>query len=67
MRTPNSGRPKSEITGIQCTVAIRLTPALRDEYKRLGKAKWLRKLLATSLEENAKQNQHLGTQTSSKD
>ena len=67
MKTLNSGRPKSEITGIQCTVSIRLTPALKDEYKRLGNAKWLRKLLATSLEKNVKQNQHLGTQTFSKD
>ena len=50
MRTPNSGRPKSEITGLQCTVCIRLTPPLRDEYKRLGDAKWLRKLLAQSIE-----------------
>jgi hypothetical protein len=51
MRTPNSGRPKSEITGLQCTVAIRLTPTLRDEYRRLGKANWLRKLLAQSIEQ----------------
>lgn len=44
-------RPKSEITGVQCTVCIRLTPSLRDEYKRLGDAKWLRKLLAQSIEQ----------------
>ena len=44
-------RQKSEITGVQCTVCIRLTPPLRDEYKRLGDAKWLRKLLAQSIEQ----------------
>jgi len=50
MKTPNSGRPKSELTGIQCTVSIRLTPVLKEEYTRLGNAKWLRKLLAQSIE-----------------
>ena len=50
MRTPNSGRPKSELTGIQCTVSIRLTPVLKEEYNRLGNAKWLRRLLAQSIE-----------------
>ena len=50
MKTPNSGRPKSDITGIQCTVSIRLTPVLKEEYNRLGNAKWLRKLLAQSIE-----------------
>ena len=50
MRTPNSGRPKSELTGMQCTVSIRLTPVLKEEYTRLGNAKWLRRLLAQSIE-----------------
>ena len=50
MKTPNSGRPKSDITGIQCTVSIRLTPVLKEEYNRLGNAKWLRRLLAQSIE-----------------
>jgi len=44
-------RPKSEITNVQCTVCIRLTPPLRDEYRRLGNANWLRKLLAQSIEQ----------------
>ena len=50
MKTPNSGRPKSDITGIQCSVSIRLTPVLKEEYNRLGNAKWLRRLLAQSIE-----------------
>jgi hypothetical protein len=47
-------RPKSELTGIQCTICIRLTPSLKAEYKRLGDAKWLRKILALSIEERNK-------------
>jgi len=47
-------RPKSELTGIQCTICIRLTPSLKAEYKRLGDAKWLRKVLALSIQERNK-------------
>jgi hypothetical protein len=42
-------RPKSEITGQQGFIGIRLTEAQRKEYKRLGGPAWLRKVLAESI------------------
>jgi hypothetical protein len=43
-------RPKSEITGVNLLVAVRVTKVMRDEFQRLGGAAWLRKMLAQSLE-----------------
>ena len=43
-------RPKSEITGVNLLVAVRVTKIMRDEFNRLGGAAWLRKVLVQSLE-----------------
>ena len=43
-------RPKSEITNVQCVVAVRLTPSLRKEFHLLGGATWFRRFLAQSIE-----------------
>jgi hypothetical protein len=43
-------RPSSEITGSSIQIAVRVTKSLRDEFKTLGGANWLRKLLAKSIE-----------------
>lgn len=48
-------RQKSEITGNVINTGIRLTPAQHSEYKRLGGAAWLRKLLAQSIEQRRKE------------
>jgi len=42
-------RPPSEITGSSIQIAVRVTKSLRDEFKTLGGANWLRKLLAQSI------------------
>jgi hypothetical protein len=42
-------RPPSEITGSSIQIAVRVTASLRDEFKNLGGANWLRKLLAQSI------------------
>jgi hypothetical protein len=44
-------RPPSELTGSQIQIAVRVTKSLRDEFKSLGGAMWLRKLLANSIEQ----------------
>ena len=43
-------RPPSEITGSSIQIAVRVTQSLRNEFKTLGGANWLRKLLAQSIE-----------------
>lgn len=43
-------RPRSEITDNSKTIGVRLTKAQHEEWKRLGGAKWLRTVLAKSLE-----------------
>ena len=43
-------RPKSELTGSSIQIAVRVTKSLRDEFKNLGGAVWLRKLLANSIQ-----------------
>jgi hypothetical protein len=43
-------RPPSEITGSSIQIAVRVTKSLRNEFKTLGGANWLRKLLAQSIE-----------------
>ena len=41
-------RPKSELTKSGKTIGIRVTESEYEEYERLGKGKWLRKLLQNS-------------------
>jgi hypothetical protein len=44
-------RPPSELTGSTIQIAVRVTQPLKDEFKSLGGAMWLRKLLASSIEQ----------------
>ena len=44
-------RPPSELTGLTIQIAVRVTKPLKDEFKSLGGAMWLRKLLANSIEQ----------------
>jgi hypothetical protein len=41
-------RPKTELTKSGKAIGIRLTQSEYEEYERLGKGKWLRKLLQNS-------------------
>ena len=43
-------RPKSEITGKQISIAVRVTASQKEAFKQLGGATWLRKQLTTELE-----------------
>jgi hypothetical protein len=43
-------RPKTEMTKSGKTIAARATLSEWNEFKRLGGIKWLRKLLADSIE-----------------
>jgi len=43
-------RPKSDITGKQISIAVRVTASQRDAFKQLGGATWLRKQLAAELD-----------------
>ena len=43
-------RPPSEITGTQIQIAVRVTQSLKDEFKNLGGATWLRKYLSHAIE-----------------
>ena len=45
-------RPKSDLTGQTIYVAVRTTPSLKEEFKRLGGASWLRRFLANSIEKH---------------
>jgi len=47
-------RPPSEITGTQIQIAVRVTRSLKEEFKSLGGAMWLRKLLANAIEQRKK-------------
>jgi hypothetical protein len=47
-------RPPSDITGTQIQIAVRVTKALKDEFQNMGGAMWLRKLLATSIDQRKK-------------
>jgi hypothetical protein len=47
-------RPPSELTGSQMQIAVRVTKSLRDEFQNMGGAMWLRKLLATSIDQRKK-------------
>lgn len=56
-------RPKSELTGNNRNVGVRLTPKMYEEWKRLGGAQWLRRMLAKSLQDKYEQERK-ETQTS---
>ena len=43
-------RPKSELTGKQIVVSVRVTASQREAFKQLGGALWLRKQLAAELD-----------------
>ena len=43
-------RPKSDITGKQIQITLRVTESQREAYKELGGATWLRKLLSAELD-----------------
>ena len=48
-------RPKSDLTGQTIYVAVRTPPSLKEEFKRLGGAAWLRRFLANSIEKHQQQ------------
>jgi hypothetical protein len=50
-------RPPSELTGSNMQIAVRVTKSLREEFHNMGGAIWLRKLLATSIEQKRKQQE----------
>lgn len=54
-------RPKSEITGKQISVAVRVTASQKEMFKELGGAAWLRKQLSQELERKWQAQQGLGT------
>lgn len=43
-------RPKSEITGKQIQITLRVTQAQRDMYKEMGGPVWLRRQLSAEIE-----------------
>jgi len=47
-------RPKSEMTKSGKTIAVRATLSEWNEFRRLGGTKWLRQLLAKSIEKQKK-------------
>lgn len=47
-------RPKSEITGKQIQITLRVTESQREAYKALGGPVWLRKLLSAELDRSWK-------------
>lgn len=51
MYTSAMPRPPSEITGSTVQIAVRVTSALKQEFKNLGGAVWLRRLLANSIQQ----------------
>ncbi len=55
-------RPPSEITGSSIQIAVRVTQSLKQEFKNLGGAVWLRKLLAQSIN-NRRNNETVPTPT----
>ena len=56
-------RPKSEITGRQISIAVRVTASQKDAFKQLGGAVWLRAQLTNELE-RLWQAKHAGLITS---
>lgn len=55
-------RPPSEITGSRIQIAVRVTQSLKNEFKTLGGATWLRKLLAQSIN-NRRSNEAVNSST----
>ena len=55
-------RPPSEITGSSIQIAVRVTTSLKNEFKNLGGAVWLRKLLAQSIN-NRRKNETVNSTT----
>jgi hypothetical protein len=47
-------RPPSEITGSSIQIAVRVTSSLKNEFKNLGGAVWLRKLLGSVNQQSEK-------------
>jgi hypothetical protein len=47
-------RPKSELTKNGKTIGVRLTSSEYEEYVKLGKSKWVRKLLRESKDKRTK-------------
>jgi len=47
-------RPKTEMTKSGKTIAVRATLSEWNEFRRLGGTKWLRQLLAKSIEKQKK-------------
>lgn len=47
-------RPPSEITGTHIQIAVRVTRSLKEEFKMLGGAIWLRKFLANAIQQRQK-------------
>ena len=45
-------RPRTEMTKSGKTIAVRATLSEWNEFKRLGGTKWLRQLLANSIEKH---------------
>ena len=52
-------RPKSDLTGQTIYVAVRTTPSLKEEFKRLGGAAWLRRFLSDSLHKHQQEKNNL--------
>jgi hypothetical protein len=50
-------RPKSEITGKQISIAVRVTASQKEAFKQLGGAAWLRKQLADEMQKNWQEKQ----------
>jgi len=47
-------RPPSELTGSNMQIAVRVTKSMREEFHNMGGGMWLRKLLATSIDQRKK-------------
>jgi hypothetical protein len=52
-------RPKTEMTKSGKTIAVRATMSEYNEFKRLGGARWLRPILANSLEKLKQEKNNL--------
>ena len=59
-------RPPSEITGSTVQIAVRVTQSLKDEFKNIGGAVWLRKLLAASIQSRRNNEAVTSTNTNAK-
>ena len=48
-------RPKTELTGNNVTISVRLTPLMYAEWKRVGGQAWMRRMLSISIQDNNEQ------------